>query len=296
MRKKIKWILMLLTAAVALVFLVVPTNEEVIVRVPLPLERVMKEFETPESLKKWFYPADSAGYQLSVTKANPFEFILTNTSKTQTIPLRVIVSPDTTDPSLTKIIYRYQTSWLPGEVGTYKKDAADAISNLGELLTTTTYVYGHKISVTTVTDSSFFFQQRIVKKINTQAETKNLFDELIARAEKVGAGYNGVRIFYSQPLNKEEDIIYGSIGVSSGSDKNPGENIQFKMMPYGKKLLVLDYEGPYGKTKDLYGILEEYKRNNSLVSMAIPFQKFLTPGYGFADSQVIKTRISYPIF
>ena len=296
MRKRLKWLLMLLTAAVALIFLIVPTNEEVIVRIPLPLERVMKEFETPENLRKWFYPADSARYQLSVNKANPFEFILTNTSKALTIPLRVIVSPDTTDPALTKIIYRYQKSWLPGEPGRFKKASAEAIQKLGELLATTTYVYGYKISVVTVTDSSFFFQQRIVKKINVQPETKKLFDDLIARAEKIGAGYNGVRIFYSQPLNKEEEVIYGSIGVNSGSDKDPGNNIQFKMMPYGKKLLVLDYEGPYGKTKDLYGILEEYKRNNNLVSMAIPFQKFITPGYGFADSQVVKSRISYPIF
>jgi len=296
MRKKLKWLLMLLTAAVALIFLIVPTNEEVIVRIPLPLERVMKEFETPENLRKWFYPADSAGYQLSVNKANPFEFILTNTSETLTIPLRVIVSPDTTDPALTKIIYRYQKSWLPGETGRFKKASAEAIQKLGELLATTSYVYGYKISVATVTDSSFFFQQRIVQKVNVQPETKKLFDELIARAEKIGAGYNGVRIFYSQPLNKEEEVIYGSIGVNSGSDKDPGTNIQFKMMPYGKKLLVLDYEGPYGKTKDLYDILEEYKRNNNLVSMAIPFQKFITPGYGFADSQVVKSRISYPIF
>jgi hypothetical protein len=54
--------------------------------------------------------------------------------------------------------------------------------------------------------------------------------------------------------------------------------------------------GPYGKTKELYSVLEEYKRNNNLVSMAIPFQKFLSEGYGFADSQVVKTRISYPVF
>jgi hypothetical protein len=296
MRKKMKWLLMLLTTAVALIFLVVPTSEEVIVRVPLPLERVMNEFETPESLKKWFYPADSAGYQLSVKKANPFEFILTNTGETLTIPLKIIVSPDTTDPALTKIIYRYQRSWLSGEIGRFKEASADAVRKLAELLTTTEYVYGYKIAVATVTDSTFFFQQRIVKKINKQSETKKLFDELIARAEKVDAGYNGVRIFYSQPLNKDEEVIYGSIGVNNGSDKDPGDNIQFKMMPYGKKLLILDYEGPYGKTKDLYAVLEEYKRNNNLVSMAIPFQKFLTPGYDFADSQVVKTRISYPIF
>jgi hypothetical protein len=177
-----------------------------------------------------------------------------------------------------------------------KRDAATDLKKLGELLSTTEYVYGYKILVTTVTDSSFLFQQKVVDKGEEALQTKKLFDELIAYAAERDANYNGVRILYSQQVNKEQVALFCSVGVNRYTPTQPDQKIQYKMMPYGKKLLVMDYEGPYGKTKDLYRILEDYKRYNNLVSMAIPFQKFITPGYGFADTQVVKTRISYPVF
>jgi hypothetical protein len=296
MKNKLKWMIAALAVLVALVFLLGPVEDEVIVKVPLPLERVMAEFETPESAGKWFKPSDSGSYKFRIEKANPFEFIFVVDYAGNELPLHFVVSPDTTDSKLTKIIYRYSSSRINGSEGALKRDAAFRLQQLGELLSTTEYVYGYKIVVTTVTDSSFLFQQKVVDLSQEAVETKKLFEELIAYASKRDANYNGVRILYSQRVNKGQVALFCSVGVNRYTPTLPNEKIQYKMMPYGKKLLVMDYEGPYGKTKDLYRILEDYKRYNTLVSMAIPFQKFITPGYGFADSQVVKTRISYPVF
>ncbi len=295
MKKKMKWVLIVLTIMVALVLLFLPSEVDVTLKVSLPLERVMAEFETTERVKKWFIPADT-GYTVTIEKANPFEFIFVHEKSGNKIPLHFVVSPDTADSKITKIVYRYSDGVFMGEAGRLKEKVALSLRQLGDSLSSTSYVYGYGIKETTVTDSSFLFQQKVVKRAEEQVATRQLFDELLAYAEKRGAGYNGVRIFYSQPMPENRVALFGSIGVNIYTPTLPDENIQYKMMPYGKKLLIMDYMGPYGKTKELYSVLEEYKRNNNLVSMAIPFQKFLSEGYGFADSQVVKTRISYPVF
>lgn len=296
MKSKMKWLVIGIVFLLALIFAVVPARKELVVKVSLPIERVMMEFEQMEKIDQWYTPKNKEGYTLSVEKANPFEFIFVNTKDGKTTPLHFVVSPDTTDSKLTKIVYHYEQSRLPIPGDDLAASAAASIAQLGDMLNTTTYVYGHKILTTTVTDSSFLFQSRVVAKSNEVGETKKIFDELIAYAEKRNAGYNGVRIFYTQRVSKEEIALFASVGVNNYTPTGPDEKIQYKMMPYGKKLLIMDYEGPYGKSKELFSVLEDYKRYNTMVSMAIPFIKYMSPGYGFADSQVVKVRVSYPVF
>ncbi len=296
MKSKLKFLVIGLVLLLAVIFAVVPAEKELVVKVPLPIERVMMEFEQMDKINQWYTPKNEQGYALTIEKANPFEFIFVHTKENKTTPLHFVVSPDTTDSKLTKIVYRYEQSRLPIPGDDLAEAAATALSELGEKLKTTTYVYGYNILTTTVTDSSFLFQSKVVAKANEADETKKIFDELIAYAEKRNAGYNGVRIFYTQRVSKEEIALFASVGVDNYTPTGPNEKIQYKMMPYGKKLLIMDYEGPYGKSKELFSVLEDYKRYNTLVSMAIPFIKYISPGYGFADSQVVKVRVSYPVF
>jgi hypothetical protein len=92
MKKKLKWIIAVLAVLVALLFLLSPVEDEVIVKVPLPLERVMAEFETPESAGKWFNAADSGAYKLRIEKPNPFEFIFFVDHAGNELPLHFVVS------------------------------------------------------------------------------------------------------------------------------------------------------------------------------------------------------------
>jgi len=296
MKSKMKFLIIGLVLLLAIIYAVVPAQKELVVKVPLPIERVMMEFELMDKVDQWYTPKKQDGYALNIENANPFEFIFVNTKADKTTPVHIVVSPDTTDSKLTKIVYRYEQSKLPISGDDLSTSVAASLNNLGEMLKTTTYVYGYNILTTTVTDSSFLFQSKVVPKVNESAETKMIFDELIAYAEKRNAGYNGVRIFYTQRVNNDEVALFASVGVNNYTPTGPSEKIQYKMMPYGKKLLILDYEGPYSKSKELFSVLEDYKRYNTLVSMAIPFIKYMSPGYGFADTQVVKTRVSYPVF
>lgn len=296
MNSKMKILVIGLVGVLAIIYALVPAQKELVVKVPLPIERVMVEFEQMDKIDQWYTPKKEQGYALTIEKANPFEFIFVNTRDNTTTPLHIVVSPDTTDSKLTKIVYRYEQSRLPIPGDDLEEAAAQSLTNLGEMLKNTTYVYGHNILTTTVTDSSFLFQSKVVAKAKEAEETKKIFDELIDYANKRGAEYNGVRIFYTQRISNNEVALFASVGVNKYTPTGPDEKIQYKMMPYGKKLLILDYEGPYGKAKELFSVLEDYKRYNTMVSMAIPFIKYMSPGYGFADSQVVKTRISYPVF
>lgn len=296
MKKNMKWLVIGIVFLLVLVYAIVPAQKELVVKVSLPIERVMMEFELMDKIDQWYAPKKSGGYSISIEKANPFEFIFVHAKDGKTTPLHFVVSPDTTDSKLTKIVYSYEQSRLPIPGDDLEESAAASIDQLGEMLNTTTYVYGHKILTTTVTDSSFLFQSRVVNKLKEADETRKIFDELIAYAEKRNAGYNGVRIFYTQRVSKDEIALFASVGVNNYTPTGPDEKIQYKMMPYGKKLLILDFEGPYGKSKELFSVLEDYKRYNTMVSMAIPFIKYMSPGYGFADSQVVKVRVSYPVF
>lgn len=295
MNSKMKILVIGLVGVLAIIYALVPSQKELVVRVPLPIERVMMEFEQMDKIDQWYTPKKE-GYALSIEKANPFEFIFVNSKENKITPLHIIVSPDTTDSKLTKIVYRYQQYRLPIPGDDLAEVVAASIANLAEMLNNTTYVYGHNILTTTVTDSSFLFQSKVVSKAKEAEATKQIFDELIDYANKRGADYNGVRIFYTQRVSNEEVALFASVGVNKYTPTGPDEKIQYKMMPYGKKLLILDYEGPYGKAKELFSVLEDYKKYNTMVSMAIPFIKYMSPDYGFTDSQVVKARISYPVF
>jgi len=60
--------------------------------------------------------------------------------------------------------------------------------------------------------------------------------------------------------------------------------------------LVVEYEGKYSEIPDIYLSLKKYIEEHRLVSMAIPFEKFISDGFGFADSQQVKVQVTYPIY
>jgi effector-binding domain-containing protein len=177
--------------------------------------------------------------------------------------------------------------------------AAEATRNMdafSDYMKNPVRVYGYDIREILVTDTSFLFASRTVPEEKFTAETKSLFDMLILEASKRNAGYNGVRIFHSQ-LNGDGTIsLFAGVGVTKMVFTSETDIVSFKIMPAKKKLLVADYEGPYKDIHKVYEAMELYKGDNKRISMAIPFEKYISDGYGFADTQVVKMRVSFPVF
>jgi hypothetical protein len=115
-------------------------------------------------------------------------------------------------------------------------------------------------------------------------------------AAKKGVGYNGVRIFNFEESSRENLTIYAGIGIDRPVETGAQDSIRFKWMPYGHNLLAVDFEGPYGEVQKIKEALEQYRVDNQRVNMAIPFHKYLSDGYGYTDSQVVKLRVCLPVF
>ena len=63
-----------------------------------------------------------------------------------------------------------------------------------------------------------------------------------------------------------------------------------------RKLVRADYEGRFDKINMLFSALEQYKTDNKLSSMAIPFLKFDTSFTSYDDAQIIKAKGFYPVY
>jgi hypothetical protein len=90
--------------------------------------------------------------------------------------------------------------------------------------------------------------------------------------------------------------VYGFFTINRSIKTSESEPVNFKMMPYEKNLLAVDYEGPYYNVKKINEALEKYRMDNKMGGMAIPFHKYLTDGYGFTDSQIVKLRVCFPVY
>lgn len=279
----------------------------------LPLFRTIEQLENPALLTRWWYPfahAPASAYQVSsdpagiknensqvlIRKLSPYTFSLTAREGSDSNRYYLQFSPDTAN-SVTTIIKMSYLTKTGGRLFRQELDqlAEKSLSRLDSIVNIPALLYGYPINIIKVTDSSFLFKSVVSARNNEARSTAKLYDELINYADKRHAGYNGVRIFYSQPVSKDSIELFAGIGVTVYTPTNPEDDIQYKMMPYGKKLLALEYEGTYGNSRKMFDILEQFKRDHNMVSMAIPFQKFLTNGYGFSDSQIVRTRVCYPV-
>jgi effector-binding domain-containing protein len=170
------------------------------------------------------------------------------------------------------------------------------MDSLGTYLDNPSKLYGFDIKGTLVTDTSFLFASKKIRRADFAAESKALYNMLIDEAKKRDAGYNGVRIFHYTDEGDSSRMIYAGVGVTKRIDTKEGDKVSYKMMPYQRNLLVIDYNGKYGDVPKAYTALEKYRIDNRYVTMAIPFHKYLDSGYGFSDSQQVRLKVCYPVF
>ena len=90
--------------------------------------------------------------------------------------------------------------------------------------------------------------------------------------------------------------LYASIGITSNIENIPlAGQFALRRMPYQRNLIIADYEGPFGKINELFTAMEQYRTDNSMTSMAIPFIKFTTDSIDFDDTKIIKVKGFFPV-
>jgi len=304
-----------IVALVAIIFLLIFKKNSVTysVEVPFTVIKAADHLRDPHKIRQWMQPfASEKGDKLLIS---PQQLILGNdtlqilqqgfidmwlrrSNGKDSLVYSINADALVDKPNITRFTLTYNTT--PWKKLTQKNPLVEeTMKNMDALaayMKDPVKVYGYNIREVTVTDTSFLFSSRSVPSAKFANETKLLFDMLIAEAKKRDAGYNGVRIFNWLDNGDGTTSLFAGIGVTKRIETSDGDVVSYKMMPYQKKLLVADFEGPYKDVMKVYAAMEEYKEDNKRVSMAIPFHKYLSDGYGFADTQVVKMRVSFPVF
>ncbi|MFM6926272.1 MAG: hypothetical protein ACKOU7_12275 [Ferruginibacter sp.] len=171
-----------------------------------------------------------------------------------------------------------------------------SLENLKDYLGDSKKMYGYEVEMTSVTDTAFLFSSQVVPALEKKAAFKNLYGSLIQFAESMNLGYNGVRIFYMLPYGKDSMHLFTSIGISNTENAPLTGPFILKRMPYMGRLLKTYYQGGFGNVISSLDALNQYKSDNQMNSMAIPFIKLISEGIEFDDSQIIQANALYPVY
>lgn len=313
--RKVFWVLGLVVVACIVWFLFfTPFQVQKKVEVPFSMFKVGEQFSNLEKLEKWYLPfavtdtseiskvsnkhfISTGDHSVEVSDITMFSSLITASSKNQKKSFLFTAVTDSLNPGISLVTLSYKTSlykkWLAKS--SLEKDAEKSLERLKDYMTDTKRFYGYEIRPVTVSDTAFLFLRETVPLEKKRTATRDMFERLISFAEKRNAGYNGVRIFYSL-RSGDEITLFASIGVTTRIEIEDDQPIQYKMMPFEKNLLEASYQGPYGESEKVFKALEQFKTDHNLTSMAIPFQKFLSDGYDFADDQIVQLKIYSPVF
>ncbi len=286
------------------------TEETKIVKVDLPALKAMEYFSDTTNMNKWMVPFTenptlfkndkmvTGSDTLSLVKLSLLKVDFNRSTPGESFDFSVSVIPDKDSSFQSYFVLNYNTTKWSSMFGNnqFAKDAEASLDSLRTYLTNPDKLYGYKITRELVVDTSFLFASKKIHRKDFAAETKALYEMLIAEAEKRNAGYNGVRILHFKDSPDSIRTIYASIGITKRLETKDGEKVSYKLMPYQKNLLVLAFEGPYSEISNAYATLEKYRNDNQYTSMAIPFHKYLDSGYGFPESKWVKMKVCYPVF
>ncbi len=313
--RKIYWLLaILITGSVVWFIFFYPARVSQSVKVPYTMFKSAEQFNNVKNLVKWYAPftpndtasiskndskqaVSSGEYSAEISDITMFSAVVNTSHKNNKKAFAFSAITDSLEPSSSVISLTYRTTlfnkWFAKSV--LEKNAEKSLESLKDYMTDTRRFYGFEIAVVPVEDTAFLFSRVTVPTEKRKAATINIFEKLIAFAESKKAGYNGTRIYYT--LKTDSDItIFASIGVTKEIEIPANSDIEYKRMPYGKNLLMANYQGPFGESDRAYKALEIFKSDHSMTSMAIPFQKFMSDGYDFDDDQMVQLKVYYPIF
>ncbi len=281
------------------------------IHLPLPTLTVTEQFKNPENLQKWFAPFSNGGpvsidsalkkisngdYGLQIKDQTLYSSLLTYSTTKKEIQFILSALPDTTKNSITSLSIIYKSSYFKKWFGkdALTKNTLTSFNNFHDYIEDSKRVYGYEIKPVQVVDTLFLFERRTVPLADKRQAMKSIFENLMAYAAENGMGYTGNRIFYS--LKTGDNItLFASIGITREITIPENASVEVKRMPFEKKLLEATYQGPFGESGKVFTALEKFITDHYLATMGIPYQKFITDGYDFADDQVVQMKVYYPI-
>ena len=312
MKKKILFVLFILVSIFILYAVLVSDVYYKEIKISAAVPVIHREISSLNRIAKWFNPFASADtssnkiikqdrleYENIILKitnitgySTTFQVVENNKSKN----ILYDVMPDT--GHFNKVIVTYKTTlWNEFfKTGKTVKHAEKSLEDLKDYMGDAKKMYGSEVEMISVSDTAFLFSSEVVPIQSKKAAFKNLYKSLIQFAEQKDLDYNGVRIFYILPFGKDSLHLFTSIGITNTGNAPLSGSFILKRMPYMGRLLMTYYQGSFDKVDTALHALEQFKSDNGMNSMAIPFIKLITEGIEFDDSQIIQARAMYPVY
>ena len=312
MRKKIIQVICILLAVSILYSTLVTRVYRKEIRISLSYLKINQQISSINNIAKWYLPFSSSdtsnlkilgkdrllvdNSELSITKLTGLrsEYKITENNQSGNIVFDLV--PVNADSTMVILSYE-STIWnklLANKM--VITNAEKSLHNLKEYFEDTKKMYGYEIEKAEVTDTAFLFRSSLVSNANKKESFKMQFESLIQFAKEKDLGYTGTRIFYFNPFGKDSIHLFTSIGITNTDRSKFNEKFLLKQMPYHGRLLTAYYQGSINNVNRVINALEQYRTDNTMTSMAIPFTKLITEGIEFDDNQVIQAKVFYPVY
>lgn len=314
-RKFIIILLLGITGLVLLTSVSVPIQFSSTARVPYSLDRTMDQFRSTAQLSKWFYPfltadpstvgqltGSSIGLytdedQVELIKAIPgtVELAVETAEMKNYYTFHISADPSNRKHCIVDLSV-YRTIWKRW----FDQDPTDelVVKSLKELeafTNNTERFYGVAIKKELITDSCYLFMTAQVTDSSKAGVSKQLFDSLVHYITTQEQDWKGRRIFYEQPGDSAQLAIFTGTVVPCSMLTSAALGIGQKKLPAGKHQLTAVYQGSYKNISQVYKALDQYRKDYSLVGMMLPFEDFLSPGYGFRPDDFVKIKVCLPV-
>jgi len=286
------------------------------IRVPVGVNKAVEHIINAKHLAKWYIPfaggdtlkevISSAPHQkvsmgdefVEILESNSFNtrFVAGNKNSSKELLFQVLPDNVEMNHSLVSLVYKstlFKRLLANDEIA---KNAEQSLDSFKTYLQSTKLIYGYDIQKVLVKDTAFIFGSDTVYSNEKVKGMEDLFTKLLDFAKQKNAIYNNVRIFHSQKLGSDKVILFAGIGIKDPIKTEPNDKFQYKGMPGGKNLLIAAFNGPYSEVPNVYASLKQYVEEHKLIAMAIPFEKFISEGFSFADSQKVSLIVTYPVY
>jgi effector-binding domain-containing protein len=312
MKKKILLILSGIGVIALLYIFFVPAVTKKDILINAPVIRVQHQLSAIKSISRWYLPfagTDTASIKISgnnkiatdtdslvITSLTGLRAVYQVTEKGASKDFVFDVFADTAGQSKVTLSY-HSTLWsrLTGS-SAVTDNAIKSLQHLKEFFEDTKKMYGFEMEVVQLTDTAFLFTSKIVSNSNKKETFKSLYEALIQNAAQKDMGYTGTKIFYTSPYGNDSIHIFTSIGISNPKNAPLEGEFSLKKMPYKGRLLSAYYQGSFKNINAVIKAMEQFKSDNAMTSMAIPFIKPITEGIDFDDAQIIQARAYYPVY
>jgi hypothetical protein len=312
MKKIITLIVFALVIALLLYATLVSTIKKKEILINAPVIRVQHQLSSIKSISRWYMPfanMDTAAIKirgndkletntdsLRIATLTGLKAIYHVTENSQSKNIVFDLIADTAGYS--KVTLSYETTLWNKLIGNNPviANAEKSLQYLKDYFEDAKKMYGFEMEVVEVTDTAFLFTSKVVASTAKKTAFKSMYESLIQYAAEKNMGFNGTKIFYTSPYGNDSVHIFTSIGITNPQNASLTGEYSLKKMPYKGRLLSAFYQGSFGNVHKVIDAMEQFKIDNGMTSMAIPFIKLITEGIDFDDAKIVQVRAYYPIY